>query len=70
MLLIVNLANPKSLSILMKTPRPTKESDPVVAALAAKLRLKQYKVERVRKTLRHLEAECERLESEIRRRSA
>ena len=51
----------------MKAPLSTKNTDPVLNALTAKLRLKRHKVERLRGTLRHLEAECERLEMEIRK---
>lgn len=61
-------ANPlKQFPIPMKAPLSTKNTDPVLNALTAKLRLKRHKVERLRGTLRHLEAECERLEMEIRK---
>jgi hypothetical protein len=52
----------------MKTPLHPKSRDPLVSVLAAKLRLKRHKVERLRGTLRHLESECERLEAELRKR--
>lgn len=52
----------------MKASSPSKHTSPLHHALAAKLRLKQHKVDRLRGMLRYLEAECERLEGEIRRR--
>lgn len=54
----------------MKTSHSTKNTHAVITTLEARLRLKRHKVERLRGTLRHLEAECERLEGEIRRRSS
>ena len=51
----------------MKASFSSKLSSSLHRTLAAKLRLKQHKVERIRGMLRHLEAECERLEGEIRR---
>jgi hypothetical protein len=47
---------------------PSKKPHLAVHTLAAKLRLKRRKVEHLRGTLRLLQAECERLEAEIRRR--
>jgi hypothetical protein len=52
----------------MKTPVRTTNSDAVLRALAAKLRLKRLKIERLRGAVRLLESECERLEGEIRNR--